>query len=101
SPTAPAARSAPAPASGSPARPAPSAALRSAARAAGARAAALARKPYWERPHDNWIVRRWPDLTACLVATFFFWLSLTPSLVPRPWYYQGVVGGITAAIGYG
>ncbi|RKN47280.1 hypothetical protein D7294_02035 [Streptomyces hoynatensis] len=62
---------------------------------------ALARKPYWERPDSEWLIRRWPDLTASLVATFFFWLSLTPSLVPRPWYYQGAVGGITAAIGYG
>ncbi|RKN07672.1 hypothetical protein D7319_18480 [Streptomyces radicis] len=61
----------------------------------------VARKPYWERPGSRWVVRRWPDLTACLAATFFFWLSLTPSLVPRPWYYQGAIGGITAAIGYG
>ncbi|MEO3754314.1 alpha/beta-hydrolase family protein [Streptomyces sp. B6B3] len=60
----------------------------------------IARKPYWDAPHDSWVIRRWPDLTACLVATFFFWLSLTPSLVPRPWYYQGGIGGITAAIGY-
>jgi uncharacterized membrane protein len=75
--------------------------LRAAARLAGARAAAVARHPYWERPDSAWLVRRWPDLTACLAATFFFWLSLTPSLVPRPWYYQGVIGGITAAIGYG
>ncbi|WP_420715728.1 alpha/beta hydrolase [Streptomyces sp. SBT349] len=61
----------------------------------------VAHKPYWERPGSSWVVRRWPDLTACLAATFFFWLSLTPSLVPRPWYYQGGIGGITAAIGYG
>ncbi|ONK11784.1 alpha/beta hydrolase [Streptomyces sp. MP131-18] len=64
-------------------------------------AVAFVRQPYWERPGSTWIVRRWPDLTACLAATFFFWLSLTPSLVPRPWYYQGAIGGITAAIGYG
>jgi uncharacterized membrane protein len=65
------------------------------------RAVALVRKPYWEPPKSTWVVRRWPDLTACLVALFFFWLSLTPSLVPRPWYFQGAIGGITAAIGYG
>lgn len=75
--------------------------LKVAGRRAGERALALARKPYWDRPDPEWLVRRWPDLTAALVATFFFWLSLTPSLVPRPWYYQGAVGGITAAIGYG
>ncbi|MEE1927787.1 alpha/beta-hydrolase family protein [Streptomyces sp. TRM 70351] len=68
---------------------------------AGRRALDVLRAPYWERPHDTWLVRRWPDLTATTVATVFFWLSLTPSLVPRPWYLQGVVGGITAAIGYG
>ncbi|MBW1602810.1 alpha/beta hydrolase [Streptomyces sp. JJ66] len=62
---------------------------------------AAAAKPYWERHDESWLVRRWPDLTATAVATVFFWLSLTPSLVPRPWYLQGVIGGITAAIGYG
>ncbi|WP_240796650.1 alpha/beta-hydrolase family protein [Streptomyces sp. RFCAC02] len=66
-----------------------------------ARTAAVARHPYWQRPDPDWLIRRWPDLTASLAATFFFWLSLTPSLVPRPWYYQGLIGGITAAIGYG
>ncbi|MFC4492858.1 alpha/beta hydrolase [Streptomyces ovatisporus] len=60
----------------------------------------VARRPYWQRPHPSWLVRRWPDLTAACAATVFFWLSLTPSLVPRPWLLQGVIGGITAAIGY-
>ncbi|MFJ3536931.1 alpha/beta hydrolase [Streptomyces sp. NPDC090109] len=69
-------------------------------RRAAARALALARRPYWDRPHPSYRVRRWPDLTALCVATVFFWSSLTPSLVPRPWYLQGLVGGITAAIGY-
>ncbi|MGW7292210.1 alpha/beta hydrolase [Streptomyces xiamenensis] len=77
------------------------AALRTATRRTGDLALTYARKPYWDRPSSEWLMRRWPDLTACLVATFFFWLSLTPSLVPRPWYYQGAIGGITAAIGYG
>ncbi|WP_059013167.1 alpha/beta hydrolase [Streptomyces specialis] len=75
--------------------------MRRTALRARALAVAVARKPDWERPGSPWVVRRWPDLTACLAATFFFWLSLTPSLVPRPWYYQGAIGGITAAIGYG
>lgn len=61
---------------------------------------AVARRPYWQRPDPAWLVRRWPGLTATCSATVFFWLSLTPSLVPRPWYLQGVIGGITAAIGY-
>ncbi|KWT61148.1 hypothetical protein ADL21_15215 [Streptomyces albus subsp. albus] len=58
------------------------------------------KRPYWDAPDPSWVVRRWPDLTACCVAALFFWLSLTPSLLPRPWYLQGLVGGITAAIGY-
>lgn len=68
---------------------------------AGRHVTALLHHPVWSWPKPHWIVRRWPDLTACVVALFFFWLSLTPSLVPRPWYLQGLIGGITAAIGYG
>ncbi|WP_340558384.1 alpha/beta hydrolase [Streptomyces sp. GSL17-111] len=68
---------------------------------AGRRTLDVARRPYWERSDESWLIRRWPDLTATAVATVFFWLSLTPSLVPRPWALQGVIGGITAAIGYG
>ncbi|MEU5217617.1 alpha/beta-hydrolase family protein [Streptomyces sp. NPDC020807] len=65
-----------------------------------ARLLAFARRPYWDRPDPSYRVRRWPDLTALLLATVFFWSSLTPSLVPRPWLLQGIVGGITAVIGY-
>jgi len=36
-----------------------------------------------------------------LVAALFFALSLTPSLLPREPYVQGVAAGITAMIGYG
>ncbi|AYY14755.1 hypothetical protein EF847_20710 [Actinobacteria bacterium YIM 96077] len=32
-------------------------------------------------------------------ASFFAW-SLTPSLLPRTWYYQALVTGVTAAVGY-
>lgn len=28
-------------------------------------------------------------------------MSLTPSLLPRPWYFQGLVGGVSAAIFFG
>ncbi|GGK59087.1 membrane protein [Nocardia camponoti] len=34
-------------------------------------------------------------------ATVFFALSVTPSLLPRDWLFQGLVSGINAAIGYG
>lgn len=62
--------------------------------------AAFARRPYRDPAHPDRVVRRWPDLTALCLATVFFWFSLSPSLVPRPWYLQGVIGGITAALGY-
>ncbi|MFC9592988.1 alpha/beta hydrolase [Streptomyces sp. NPDC056944] len=74
--------------------------LRARARRAADRLLAFARRPYRDRPDPSYRVRRWPDLTALCCATVFFWSSLTPSLVPRPWYLQGLVGGITAAIGY-
>lgn len=33
-------------------------------------------------------------------GALFFCLSLTPSLLPRDWLFQGVIGGINAAVGY-
>ncbi|WP_442942348.1 alpha/beta hydrolase [Nocardia salmonicida] len=36
-----------------------------------------------------------------VLATLFFGLSVTPSLVPRDWLFQGLISGINAAIGYG
>jgi uncharacterized membrane protein len=35
------------------------------------------------------------------MALAFFWISLTPSLLPRPWLFQGLVSGLSAAAGYG
>ena len=35
------------------------------------------------------------------VGALFFCLSLTPSLLPRTWLFQGLISGINAAIGYG
>jgi uncharacterized membrane protein len=46
------------------------------------------------------IVRRVPSLAGLAVAVAFFCLSLTPSLLPRPWFLQGAVSGIAAATGY-
>src|SRR6476660_8880029 len=40
-------------------------------------------------------------LPGAWVAVAFACLSFTPSLVPRPGAYQGIVCGISAAIGYG
>lgn len=41
------------------------------------------------------------DFAGVAVAALFFCLSLTPSLLPRDWLTGGLIGGITAAIGYG
>jgi uncharacterized membrane protein len=40
------------------------------------------------------------DFIGLATAVCFFCLSLTPSLLPRPWYLQGVVSGILTATGY-
>nr|WP_228537012.1 alpha/beta-hydrolase family protein [Nocardia sp. XZ_19_231] len=42
-----------------------------------------------------------PDYVGLIVATMFFGLSLTPSLLPRDWFFQGLLSGINATIGYG
>ena len=41
------------------------------------------------------------DVTGVAFAALFFCLSRTPSLLPRDWLYQGLIGGVNAAIGYG
>ncbi|WP_227998294.1 alpha/beta hydrolase [Nocardia australiensis] len=51
-------------------------------------------------------VRRAEDIidlnyVGLIVATVFFALSVTPSLVPRDWLFQGLISGINAALGYG
>ncbi|MFI6496578.1 alpha/beta hydrolase [Nonomuraea typhae] len=46
------------------------------------------------------VVRRRLGFGGTLVATLFFCASLTPTLLPRPWIMQGVVGAITGILGY-
>src|SRR5699024_6908934 len=41
------------------------------------------------------------DITGVFFATLFLCWSLTPSLLPRGWLFQGLIGGINAALGYG
>jgi uncharacterized membrane protein len=41
------------------------------------------------------------DFVGVAFGTLLFCLSLTPSLLPRGWLFQGIIGGINAAIGYG
>jgi uncharacterized membrane protein len=46
------------------------------------------------------VVRRPPGWGGTVGAVTFFCLSLTPSLLPRPWWLQAAVAAITATIGY-
>jgi uncharacterized membrane protein len=46
------------------------------------------------------VVRRLPSFGGTIGAIAFYSVSLTPSLLPRPWWLQAVVAGITATIGY-
>ncbi|MCV7154656.1 alpha/beta-hydrolase family protein [Mycobacterium pyrenivorans] len=41
------------------------------------------------------------DFTGIGFGALFFCLSMTPSLLPRDWLFQGLIGGLIAAIGYG
>ncbi|BCZ23160.1 alpha/beta-hydrolase family protein [Mycobacterium senriense] len=53
--------------------------------------------PWTERP---WWVRHY-TFTGTAVGLIFIWLSLTPSLLPRGPLFQGLVSGLSGAIGYG
>lgn len=41
------------------------------------------------------------DFVGIALGALLFCLSLTPSLLPRDWLFQGLIGGLNAAIGYG
>lgn len=49
------------------------------------------------------LMRAWPVLSivGVLIGTLFFAFSLSPSLLPRPPIVQGVLSGISFAVGYG
>ncbi|WP_433296384.1 alpha/beta hydrolase [Actinoplanes sp. CA-030573] len=46
------------------------------------------------------VIRCGLSVTGFGLSAVFYCLSFTPSLLPRPWFLQGVVAGLTAAIGY-
>ncbi|MBY0442799.1 MAG: alpha/beta hydrolase [Mycobacteriaceae bacterium] len=58
----------------------------------------------FNRAHPLW-VWAWSLLRLNFIGiafgALFFCLSLTPSLLPRDWLFQGLIGGINAAFGYG
>src|SRR5690606_15219554 len=41
------------------------------------------------------------DFVGLVAALFFFAWSLSPSLIPREWYFQGLISGVTGIVGYG
>src|SRR6516225_9038379 len=51
-----------------------------------------ARRPWW--------IRRY-TFTGTAVGLLFIWFSMTPSLLPRTALFQGLVSGVSGAIGYG
>jgi uncharacterized membrane protein len=62
-----------------------------------ARPAPAPEPPPAERP---WWIRRY-TFTGTAVGLLFIWFSMTPSLLPRTALFQGLVSGVSGAIGYG
>lgn len=54
--------------------------------------------PLLERP--GWRLLR-ADATGLVVGTLFALLAMTPSIMPRDWFFQAVVSGVSGAAGYG
>ncbi len=42
-----------------------------------------------------------PNFLGLVAAATMFGWALTPSLLPRPWIFEGVIAGLGAALGYG
>jgi uncharacterized membrane protein len=53
----------------------------------------------WSFPRTRRYLTRF-SMAGLTGALLFYCLSLTPSLLPRAWYLQAVMSGITVAIGY-
>ncbi|MBB3207880.1 putative membrane protein [Rhodopirellula rubra] len=51
----------------------------------------------------SWTQSYWDSFSfvGLVIATLFFCGSVTPSLLPRPYFVQGVLSGFSLAIGYG
>jgi len=65
------------------------------------RARSSVRETWFDRPVASVRRRCRYTLPGLSVAVVLACLSFTPSLLPRPAFYQGIVTGIDAAIGYG
>lgn len=53
----------------------------------------------WRR--TRWVFLRRPCFGGLAGGLVFFFMSMTPSLVPRSWLFQAVVMGVSVVIGYG
>jgi len=58
-----------------------------------------AKPRWWTFPRTRRYLTRF-SLAGLTGALLFYCLSLTPSLLPRAWFLQAVMSGITVAIGY-
>src|SRR6476620_4695460 len=55
----------------------------------GPRAPGRAGRPWWHLSR-----------TGLFFGAAYFLTSMAPSLLPRTWYYQGIISGLCAAVGY-
>lgn len=62
--------------------------------------AALRTRVYDVASHLWGEVLRRHSLTGIVVATLFYVAANTPSLLPRPWWLQGVIAAVSAVLGY-
>jgi uncharacterized membrane protein len=53
------------------------------------------------RESRPWLVRWRYEFFGLVAAVVMFCLSLTPSLLPRSYLFQGLISGVLAAVGYG
>lgn len=55
-----------------------------------------------QSPRNKSLATPWwlPSFTGLLIGFIFFLLTFTPSLVPRPPIFQGLLGGVAFSIGY-
>jgi uncharacterized membrane protein len=53
------------------------------------------------RERHGWLGRRRYRFSGLVMAVVMFCLSLTPSLLPRSYLFQGLISGVLTAVGYG
>lgn len=62
----------------------------------------MAKKKAVQKVTNKLSILGWkPSFVGLIVGTLFLCISLLPSLLPRPWWLQGLICGFSIAIGYG